>query len=117
MKFKVDLVLKLNRKQTAKIRKEKQKCERKKLTCPTWPDLPGGPVGWPSPPGLCQSSPTSASRQRRESARRARGRHATRLPACVAWPPRRLPSSPQRCLGPLDTTLPSSALPLVLSRY
>ena len=60
------------------------------------------------PTGLCQSSPTSASRQRRESARRARGRHATRLPACVAWPPRRLAPSPRRRLDPLE---PSRSLP------
>ena len=50
----------------------------------------------------CQSSPTSASRQRRDNARRARRRHATRLPACVAWPPRRRASSPRRRPDPLD---------------
>ena len=41
------------------------------------------PRSRPNPPGRCQSSPTSASRQRQRQRTGVRERHATRLPACV----------------------------------
>ena len=63
---------------------------------------PGSPLAGPA---LCWPVPAtcflSPGRQR-GARRRARGRHATRLPACVAWPPRRLASSPRRRPDSLD---------------
>ena len=64
--------------------------------------LPGWPSGQPSPLAWCQSSSTSASRQRRETAH-ARAVVTRHLPACLRpSPPRRLGPSLRRRLEPLD---------------
>ena len=48
--------------------------------------------------------------------RRRRALHATRLPACVAWPPRRLASSPRRRPDPWTPSLsPSPSFPSSVS--
>ena len=71
--------------------------------------------GRAGPPGPCQSSPTSARRQRRETAHARPRRHAPPcLPASLR-PPRRLTPSPRCRLDPLEPSrsLPPSLSPLI----
>ena len=71
--------------------------------------------GWPGPSGLCQSSPTSASRQRRDTAMPpCSPRH---LPACLPspTPARRLESPLRHRPDPVDTSHAPLPLSLALS--
>ena len=71
--------------------------------------------GWAGPPGPCQSSPTSASRQRRETAHARPWRHTTPCSPASLRPPRRIGPSLRRRPEPLDVSLSPSALSLALS--
>ena len=59
-------------------------------------------------PATCFHSPG----RQRGACRCARGRHTTRMSACVAWPPRRLASSPRR--HPAAPLWPLSHSPVLL---
>lgn len=77
--------------------------------------LPGSPLTWPNPwlgrpTWPCESSPTSASRQRRETAHVRPRRHAPPCSPVLLRPPRRLGPSPRH--RPDPTLLPS--LPVLI---